>query len=246
MDIISEVKSFAQKYMNGRDASHDMEHVLRVCRIALYIAKEECIIDPKTLQIIEIAALLHDVDDHKYVSRDEEGNVSSFLKELGSKYSIPIDVCNRILHVVRNIGFSDEMKRLAILHSISQESDGKHVDPYFLSDDTFLTPELKVVQDADRLDAIGAIGIARCLFFSASKGNRIYNIPIPELSEQREETMGNIPLKQKPSAIDHFDEKLFKLKDMMKTNTGRILAEERTKIMDFFVDNLKKEWIFPL
>lgn len=199
MNVLDFTSSYVQEYMSKNDSSHDMKHVRRVYNMALYIAKKEDIQDEDTILIIKLASLLHDVDDHKYGGTEDKYTLMSFLDRIEKEYQIPRSILDRILYVIKNISYSTEKKRPAN------------------DDESYLTLELRVVQDADRLDALGEVGIARCLYFTATRGNSFED------------------------AIQHFDDKLFHLKDMMKTKTGRKLAEKRTKPMHLFIDNLKEE-----
>ena len=202
----------AVAYVEGffaRDCSgHDAEHTLRVWRLARAIAGTEV----ADARVVELAALLHDVDDRK-ISPDtwaEKANAVAFMKANGSGEDI-------IRHVVEIIG------------AMSFAGDGASVPP---------TPEGKIVQDADRLDAMGAIGIARTFAFGGSRGRKIYDpAQQPDMHMSREEYA-----KSESTSINHFFEKLLRLRDLMNTNEGRRLAEERHRFMETYLDEFFAEW----
>lgn len=251
MNRIQKARELVSKYMGNSsifDASHDMNHVERVVKMALYLAEKEGITDPSTLEIIEVAALLHDMNDHKYKVNDSDTGVKlrPFLLDIG--FAEP--EVNRIMHVVENVSYSTELKDIkveAAKRSTFDNEAWEYAKQYiklsynfdiqecncdiksakFVYRNPFYhTPELCVVQDADRLDALGAIGIARCLYFSGTRKNPIYNID--NSSDPK-------------TAIGHFYDKLLNLQYLMKTEEGKKLAIERTKIMSNFVSMIQSE-----
>ncbi len=190
------------------DAGHDWWHAVRVRNNALKIAETE----GGSLQVIETAALVHDLVDEKFFNPEKAQNeLSSRLSELN--YS-PGDI-EHILNIINSMSFSKEL-------------DGAGFD----------SPEFRIVQDADRLDAIGAIGIARAFSYGGHKGREFYNpeIPFAEITSKQEYRNSSTP------TINHFYEKLLRLKEMMKTPTGRKMAEERHAFMEQFLDHFFKEW----
>lgn len=198
-DRIAIIERFVKQNQEGYDSGHDWLHIERVRRIAIYINSIEKLADPF---IVEVTALLHDMADSKFAGKYQE-----------ERYSLVVDLLGRcelseqtgkILNVIRNISFSKKIK----------EGD-------------LLNPLLFVVQDADRLDAIGAIGIARAFAYGGFRNNPIY---IPG-----ENNINN------PSTIGHFHEKLLKLKDMMKTNTGSTIAIRRHQVLLDFLDEFNRE-----
>lgn len=202
--------------MKGNDASHDASHVWRVRDLALSLAREEGLAsNPDSMEIVELAALLHDIGDYKYL-RDpsEEKIVENFLEDEGLEESKKM----RILNVIKKMGFKDEIAGLA---------NGE------------FSPEFGVVQDADRLDAIGAIGIARCFTFGGSR-NRVLHDPAikPRSDVCKEQYMK----KDEQTTVNHFHEKLLKLKDLMKTEAGRRRAEKRHKFMEEYLKEFYEEW----
>ncbi|KAG4966902.1 hypothetical protein AAZX31_12G024900 [Glycine max] len=209
-------EALVEKTMKGNDASHDAAHVWRVRDLALSLAKEEGLSsNPHSMEIVELAALLHDIADYKYL-RDpsEEKIVENFLDEEG----VQEDNKFKILKIIKGMGFKEEV-------SGSGNSEG--------------FPEFGVVQDADRLDAIGAIGIARCFTFGGSRKRLLHDPAIlPRSDLSRQQYMN----KEEQTTINHFHEKLLKLKDMMKTKAGKRRAERRHKFMEEFVKEFYDEW----
>ncbi|TMU86833.1 HD domain-containing protein [Bacillus sp. BHET2] len=192
----------------GESTGHDWFHLDRVRNHAVRIAKGENL--PHTY-IIELAALLHDVPDEKFV-KEEEGK-------------------KKLDHILSTLALTDKEMELvkSIIYSISYK--GGH-------EAQLTSPEAKVVRDADRLDAIGAIGIARTFAYGGKKRRSLYN---PEFQVRNEMTLEEYR-NGDSSSIHHFHEKLLKLKDLMCTETGRALAEERHAFMLQFLEQFTKEW----
>ncbi|KAK7312212.1 hypothetical protein VNO77_35913 [Canavalia gladiata] len=216
MERVRKAEALVEKAMKGNDASHDAAHVWRVRDLALSLAAEEGLSsDPHSLEIVELAALLHDIGDYKYL-RDpsEEKIVENFLEEEGVEENMK----SKILSIIKGMGFKDEVT-------------GKGNSEWF--------PEFGVVQDADRLDAIGAIGVARCFTFGGSRNRLLHDPAIPPRSDL---TKGQYMNKEEQTTINHFHEKLLKLKDMMKTKAGQRRAERRHKFMEEFVKEFYDEW----
>jgi len=157
-------EAFVRERMKGFDASHDFDHVDRVRKMALHLGA----IEKADLRIVELAALLHDVEDHKYETPAQGFTLRDFLRD-----KVDAEDLEKIVDIVDNVSYSKEVARTSPMVK---------------------SKELQCVQDADRLDAIGAIGIARCLTFGAVRGIRIHG---------------------KVSAVSHFHEKLLKIKGMM-------------------------------
>ena len=194
----------------GEDATgHDWYHVDRVRRNALHICKHEKTGDPF---IIEMAALLHDIPDEKLNKTIEQGRakLDSFL--------------NRVMITDEAKGHIEE-----IINSISYKGGQKT---------ELKTMEAKIVQDADRLDAIGAIGIARAFAYGGKKGQSIYD---PAVQVREEMTLEEYR-KGKSTSIHHFYEKLLKLKDLLNTDTARKMAEKRQQMMLNFLEQFYQEW----
>jgi uncharacterized protein len=195
-DLFIGVYQFVEQYMSRNDISHDFEHVLRVWNLAKSIAAEEQTISsqkPIDRDVVTIAALLHDVGDKKYIASvaEAELTIENLLKDLGCTHEYVI----MIKTIVENVSYSNEIKH--------PESVQRVLNLY---------PELAIVQDADRLDAIGAVGIGRAFAYGAAKA----------------------PDRKLQGCVDHFTEKLENLRAMMKTNTGKRLADERTTRLKTF------------
>ena len=200
---------FVKKTLEGAEAGHDLFHTERVWRLAKLIAKtENC-----NQEIVEISALLHDIADPKFHNGDETLALEiseKFLNEIGME----AQVIEQILFVIKHIFFKNK---------------GETIEK---------TKELEIVQDVDRLDAMGAIGIARTFNFGGYKNNLIYNPDIqPNIHQTKEEYK-----KSNGTTINHFYEKLLLLKNLMNTDKGRELAEERHSFMLVFLEQFYKEW----
>lgn len=201
MDDVEEI--FENDY-----GGHDFFHTLRVMRIAKYIAK----IEGANTEIVELASLLHDVDDYKITGKNMD-SVENACK-LMNKYNIDKQVQLQVTDIIKTVSFK--------------------------ANDTEIPSSLegKVVQDADRLDALGAIGIARAFAYGGSRGNMIYNPNSkPNLNMNSDEYVKN-----KTTTINHFYEKLLLLKDMMNTETGYNIAIKRDQFMRDFLEEFYREW----
>ena len=201
--MIVEIEDFAKESTKEFDSGHDWWHLHRVRNLALYLQKEE---KKGDRFIIEVAALLHDIDDKKFRTEGKTG-ASEIISTLLQQCGLEEDIINEVILVNRHISFS--FKEIQVEKSW----------------------ELLIVQDADRLDAIGAIGIARAFNYGGFRNNPIY---IP----------GETDSENLPSTIGHFYEKLLKLKDLMNTQTGRKLAEKRHLYLEQFLDQFYEEWNF--
>jgi len=214
---VRRAEELVEREMGGRDASHDAAHALRVRDLALSLAAEEGLSAPDRLLTVELAALLHDVGDYKYTKNNVEDMsvVEMFLQEVG----LDEGQKDEIVAIIKGMGFKNEVSNKSI------------VEP---------TLEFAIVQDADRLDAIGAIGIARCFTYGGSKNSALHDPRIlPRDSLSKEKYMSK---EEKQTSINHFHEKLFKLKDMMKTEAGKKRAEKRHRFMEEFVAEFYEEW----
>jgi uncharacterized protein len=201
---ISKIEDFVKENIKGYDGGHDWYHIDRVRNLALAIGREEEVSNSLT---VELAALLHDIGDSKF-RKPEDINACEKITELLNRLSFGEEIISEVIKVNSCISFSSGKKEI-------EKSD-----------------VFKIVQDADRLDAIGAIGIARAFNYGGYRNNPIY---IPD-----EKPSGN-----SRSTIGHFYDKLLKLKDMINTATGRRIAEERHEILVRFLDEFYKEWDFP-
>lgn len=215
-ETIRNAEKLVERVMKGNDASHDAAHVFRVRDLALSLALEQGLSSsPDSMEIVELAALLHDIGDYKYMrDSSEEKIVEDFLVNEGIKDSKRM----KIIDIIKGMGFKDELKGLG---------NGS------------FSPEFGVVQDADRLDAIGAIGIARCFTFGGSRNRVLHDPSIQARSNLSKEQYTK---KDDQTTVNHFHEKLLKLKDLMKTEAGRRRAEKRHKFMEDFLEEFYKEW----
>ena len=209
--IILNTIDFVKETLEGAEGGHDWFHIERVYKNALLISENEKV-DPFTVQL---GALLHDIADAKFYNGDESIGPKKAREFLKKQY-VDDDI---IIHIENIILF--------ISYKSSLDTSKK-----------FTSPELDVIQDADRLDAIGAIGIARCFNYGGFKNRSLYDPEIrPNLQMTKEEYKNSTA----PS-INHFHEKLFLLKDNMNTKTGKIIAQKRHSFMDEFLQQFLDEW----
>jgi len=208
--VIDACMMYVRKELQDGEKGHDWWHVERVWRTSCLIANTESV----DLFVVELAALLHDIADAKFHAGDEEIGPLKAETLLKSLQVDPV-VVKHVVQIIRNISFK-----------------GGNNLPGFSS------PELQVVQDADRLDALGAIGIARAFHYGGYKNRPLYNPDIkPNLKMTREEYKNS-----EAPTINHFYEKLMLLKDRMNTATGRALAVRRHTFMEHFLDEFEREW----
>ncbi len=208
--IISNTVSFVKKTLKNAEGGHDWFHILRVWNNAKLIAKNENV----DLFIVELGALLHDIADSKFHNGDETVGPKVARKFLENE-NVPNEVIIHIENIITNISFK-----------------GGNFERNFTS------PELLVLQDADRLDAIGAIGIARCFNYGGFKNRPLYNPAIkPNLNQTKEEYKNS-----EAPTINHFYEKLLLLKERMNTVSGKKIAEERHQYMEVFLQQFYSEW----
>lgn len=198
-EIIEQLTEIIKERLQ-KETSHDYWHVLRVYNNALDIAKHE---DNINIFLVQIAALLHDIADHKFGYSDKDRE--NIIREILTPFDINNIILEEVIYIANNISFKGG-KNTHVLKSL----------------------EAKIVQDADRLDAIGAIGIART-FAYGSHTERPFYLPNKKKSEDID-------------TISHFYEKLLLLKDKMNTKTGKEKAMARHKTMEFFLENFYAEW----
>lgn len=194
MDVLKQAEEFARGIFSGDASGHDMDHTLRVLRMARYIAREE----GADLQTVQLAALLHDVDDRK-ISPDTCETLGR-AREFLCSHHVEKEQADHILQIIASISFSSGKKPATL--------------------------EGKCVQDADRLDAMGAVGIARAFAYGGSKGRRMHD------AEGKTEW----------TTVSHFYEKLLRLEGLMNTETGRAMAHKRHEFMEQFLDVFHEEW----
>lgn len=207
--VIAEIERFVKQEMGEDSTGHDWHHVDRVRKNALAIAAGE---EAGDRIIIEMAALLHDIPDEKLNDSAEAG------REKLDEFLVSLGLDETLIHKINEI-----------VYSISFKGGNGSVLPSI---------EAKIVQDADRLDAIGAIGIARAFAYGGKKGQQIY---APELGVRENMTVEEYR-NGKSSSINHFYEKLLKLKSLMNTGTAIRMAEERQLFMEAFLNQFNREW----
>lgn len=206
--IIDKVKEFVKQEMLKGDSGHDWSHVLRVNNTAKKIAKKE----NANLFIVELSALFHDIADSKFTNGDETIAPKKVKEFLGS-LKVDDEIIDKVNYIVNHISFKKEQP---VEKSI----------------------ELKVVQDADRLDAMGAIGVARAFSYGGYKNRLMYDPKEkPNLNQTKEQYV-----KAEGTTINHFYEKLLLLKDLMNTKEGKKLAEKRHKFLEKYLIQFFKEW----
>ena len=212
-EIIEKTTRFVQETLKGAEGGHDWFHTHRVLTNARLIAKSE---NADEL-IISLGALLHDIADAKFNNGDESLGPKMAHDFLAS-INVDEDVIDHVVYIIDNISYKN---------SLFEDDHSK-----------IKSKELKIIQDADRLDAIGAIGIARAFNYGGFKNRELYNPEIaPNLNLTKEEYK-----KSNSPTINHFYEKLLLLKDKMNTETGKRLAQERHKFMMDYLDRFYSEW----
>ena len=208
--LINNTIAFVKKELENAEGGHDWFHIERVYKNTLAIAKnEKC-----DLLVCQLGALLHDIADSKFHNGDEEIGPKTARKFLESE-NVSEEIIEHVIQIIKNISFK-----------------GGNFEKQFNS------IELQVVQDADRLDAIGAVGIARCFNYGGFKNRTIYDPEIaPNLNMSKEE----YKISDSPT-INHFYEKLLLLKDKMNTVSGKKIAENRHEFMEIFLNQFYEEW----
>ena len=210
-NTIEATKQFVKETLKNAEGGHDWFHILRVFNNALLIAKKEEV----DIFVVSLSALLHDIADSKFHDGDDTIG-PKIAREFLFKENISSQVIEHVVKIIENMSFNKSL-------------DGNLA---------FTSKELEVVQDADRLDAIGAIGIARCFNYGGFKNRAIYNPEIaPNLNMSKEEYK-----KSTAPTINHFYEKLLLLKDKMNTKTGKQIAKERHNYMEGFLEQFYAEW----
>jgi uncharacterized protein len=208
--LIDKTILFVKATLAQAEGGHDWFHIERVYKNALLIAEsEKC-----DLNIVQLGALLHDIADSKFHNGDESIGPKTARAFLESEKVEP-PIIDHVIAIIENISFK-----------------GGKVERQFSS------IELDIVQDADRLDAIGAIGIARTFNYGGFKNRALYNPEIaPNLTMTKDEYKNN-----EAPTINHFYEKLLLLKDKMNTQTGKQIAQDRHRYMEDFLEQFYAEW----
>ena len=208
--LLKQIETIVRDKFSNQEGSHDWFHIDRVRRTALYLQS----IEGGSAECIELAALLHDYSDHKYNGGDFDA---------GSR---------EVLQLLRSLGTSADLaQQVAQIVSVVSYK-GAHVP------DSMTSLEGQIVRDADRLDAIGAIGIARAFSYGGSKGRALYDPNIAPTLHQSKEAYAQ----DKGHTINHFYEKLLLLKDRMETPTAKKLAAQRHAVMEQFIVQFRQEW----
>lgn len=210
--VIENTIKFVKDTLKDAEGGHDWFHVERVYKNVILISKEEKVDN----FIVALSALLHDIADPKFYNGDETIGpkvAHQFLKE----QKVDGEITNHIINIIKHISFKNSFDK---------------------NGEKFTSKELEVVQDADRLDAIGAIGIARCFNYGGFKNRALYNPKIlPNIEMTKEEYKNS-----SAPTINHFYEKLLLLKDKMNTCTGKKIAIERHSFMESFLKQFYNEW----
>ncbi|NRR91570.1 HD domain-containing protein [Winogradskyella undariae] len=209
--LIEATINFVKTELKNAEGGHDWFHIERVYKNSLLIAKDENV----DITIVSLAALLHDIADPKFNNGDET---------LGSK------VASAFL-LSQNVNGK-------IIEHVTQIIDNMSFKNSFDLNTSFSSKEMEVVQDADRLDAIGAVGIARCFNYGGFKNRALYN---PEIKPNLNMSKSEYKNSEAPT-INHFYEKLLLLKDKMNTKTGKKIALERHLYMEGFLNQFFAEW----
>lgn len=208
--LVDATVEYVKKELATAEGGHDWWHILRVWNLSKSIAEQE----PVNALVVELAALLHDIADAKFHNGDEEvgpKKAHAFLQQLG----VDDATLTHVVNIIRNLSFK-----------------GGHANSDFSS------AELRVVQDADRLDAIGAIGIARAFSYGGFKGRAFYDPAIPPDLNMSKEAYKN----STAPTINHFYEKLLLLKDRMHTATGKAMAAQRHAFLEQYLEQFYAEW----
>ena len=217
--LYNSMSTFVDTCMSGHDPSHNPPHVHRVVSLAMRILSAEQALHPEkgySGAVVKLAALLHDIGDRKYLPNLAEGSNAleldpkTMVQHALLQQGAPVELAVRVQTIVSHVSYSTECKDPTVIQRLIEEDGYK---------------ELAIVQDADRLDAIGAIGIGRCFTFLGAQGKKFAG-PDGWVMD---------------NAIEHFADKLVKLESMMKTDTGRKMARARTERLNVFTSWWEEE-----
>lgn len=211
-EIVEETIAFVKETLKGAEGGHDWFHIQRVFKNTLLIAKDEQV----NILVVSLGALLHDIADAKFNGGDETIG-PKLATEFLSSLEVDPKVIDHVVKIIENISYKSSL----------QEEGNR-----------FNSPELAVVQDADRLDAIGAMGIARAFNYGGFKNRELYNpdiAPNPNMSKEEYK-------KSTAPTINHFYEKLLLLKDKMNTESGKKIAAHRHQVMLDYLKQFFMEW----
>lgn len=209
-EIINKTIKFTKEKLSNETTGHDWWHTYRVFKVACHIAEKE----NAEMLIVKLSSLLHDIADWKFNNGDE--NIGSKVAENFLRRSdLDTESIDHIAQIIRSVSFKGS--------NVKKEA---------------LTLEGSIVQDADRIDALGAIGIARVFAYGGYKGNKIYDPAIePVIHNSFEEYKNHVG-----TSINHFYEKLLLLKNQMNTETGKAIATKRHRFMEDYLEKFYKEW----
>lgn len=208
--IVNQTADFMKSELTGEGSGHDWWHVYRVWKNAVQIAKHEEV----DLYVVELAALLHDIADWKFNDGNEDIG-PQLAREWLESLNVEETEISKVCQIIQEISF----KGSGVVTKMT-------------------TIEGMIVQDADRLDAMGAIGIGRAFAYGGSKGREMYN---PEVKPEKHDSFEQYK-KSQGSSINHFYEKLLLLKELMNTQTAKRIAEKRHTVMLNFLDDFFQEW----
>jgi len=209
-DIISKTIAFVKEHLENAEGGHDWFHTHRVFKNAQLIAKTENV----DSLVIALGALLHDIADSKFHDGDETVG-PKIAREFLFKHNVDSLIIEHVVKIIENISFKGGNEK-----------------------QKFSSPELDVIQDADRLDALGAIGIARCFNYGGFKNRKLFD---PDIAPNLKMSKKEYKILKTPT-INHFYEKLLLLKDRMNTKTGKRIAEKRHQYMEQFLEQFYAEW----
>ncbi|GAB4117111.1 MAG: HD domain-containing protein [Candidatus Caldatribacteriota bacterium] len=220
-EIITKTENLIKEILSKENTGHDWWHIHRVRKLALKIAQQE----GADLFLVELLALLHDLGDYKFFQGDEKAGEKR-IRELLSSLKISPSLINKIIEMTSQISF---------MHTLPQKDKKGKINDFSQIKDS---KELKAVIDADRLDAIGAIGIARAFTYGGFYHRSIYD---PFIKPKKDITQEEYKTSTAPS-INHFYEKLLKIKHMMYTPLGKKMARRRHRFLNLFLKQFFREW----
>ena len=213
--IIEATKDYVRTTLKDAEGGHDWFHTLRVFNNSLLISKGEQV----DSLVVALGALLHDIADRKFYPDASGGDDTigpKMAREFLFKHNVDSSVIEHVIKIIENISFHKS----------------------FDKNEKFTSPELNVIQDADRLDAIGAIGIARCFNYGGFKNRKLFDPSIkPNMNMTKEEYKTSTA-----PTINHFYEKLLLLSDKMNTKTGKRIAKQRHQFMEQYLEQFYAEW----
>ena len=210
--IIAATIAFVKKELKNAEGGHDWFHIARVFKNSILISKDEKV----DVFVVSLAALLHDIADPKFYNGDETVGPRVAIKFL-KEQEVDEQIINHVVDIIKHISYKNSF------NTASKK---------------FTSIELEVVQDADRLDAIGAIGIARCFNYGGYKNRALYDPEIiPNLNMTKEQYK-----KSDAPTINHFYEKLLLLKNKMNTASGKKIAAQRHTFMETYLQQFYNEW----